>query len=46
VLELKEVKLVDRTAVRFLAQCEVEGTKLWKPFALHLAIPLTRSRTP
>jgi anti-anti-sigma regulatory factor len=28
VLDLKEVKLVDRDAVRFLAHCEAEGTTL------------------
>ncbi len=28
VLDLKEVKLVDREAVRFLAHCEAEGTTL------------------
>lgn len=28
ILDLKEVKLVDRDAVRFLAQCEAEGTTL------------------
>jgi hypothetical protein len=28
VLELKEVKLVDRDAVKFLARCEANGTKL------------------
>jgi anti-anti-sigma regulatory factor len=28
VLDLKEIKLVDRDAVRFLAQSEAEGTKL------------------
>jgi len=28
VLDLKEVKLVDRETVRFLALCEAEGTKL------------------
>jgi anti-anti-sigma regulatory factor len=28
VLDLKEIKLVDRDAVRFLAQREAEGTKL------------------
>lgn len=28
VLDLIEVKLVDRTAVRFLAQCEAEGIKI------------------
>lgn len=28
VLDLKEVKLVDRDAVRFLAHCEAEGTAL------------------
>jgi len=28
VLDLKEVKLVDRDAVRFLAHCETEGTAL------------------
>jgi anti-anti-sigma regulatory factor len=28
VLDLKEVKLVDRDAVRFLAHCEAEGAKL------------------
>ena len=27
-LDLKEVKLVDREAVRFLAHCEAEGTTL------------------
>lgn len=27
VLDLKEVKLVDRTAVRFLARCEANGTR-------------------
>ena len=27
-LDLKEVKLVDRDAVRFLAQCEAEGARL------------------
>ena len=27
-LDLKEVKLVDRDAVRFLAHCEAEGTTL------------------
>ena len=28
VLDLKEVKLVDRDAVRFLARCEANGTEL------------------
>jgi len=28
VLDLKEVKLVDRDAVRFLARCEANGTQL------------------
>lgn len=28
VLDLKEVKLVDRGTVRFLAHCEAEGTRL------------------
>ena len=28
VLDLKELKLVDRDTVRFLAGCEAEGTKL------------------
>jgi hypothetical protein len=28
VLDLKEVKLVDRDAVRFLARCEANGTRL------------------
>ena len=28
ILDLKEVRLVDREAVRFLAQSEAEGTKL------------------
>ena len=28
VLDLKEVKLVDQDAVRFLARCEANGTKL------------------
>jgi hypothetical protein len=28
VLDLKEVKLVDRDAVQFLARCEANGTKL------------------
>ena len=28
VLDLKEIKLVDRDAVRFLAHCEAEGTTL------------------
>jgi anti-anti-sigma regulatory factor len=28
VLDLKEVKLVDRDAVRFLARCEAKGTRL------------------
>ena len=28
VLDLKEIKLVDREAVRFLAHCEAEGTTL------------------
>ncbi|HEV8329231.1 MAG TPA: hypothetical protein VGQ08_17280 [Nitrospiraceae bacterium] len=28
ILDLKEVKLVDRDAVRFLAHCEAEGTTL------------------
>lgn len=28
VLDLKEVKLVDRDAVKFLAHCEAEGTAL------------------
>ena len=28
VLDLKEVRLVDRDAVRFLTRCEADGTKL------------------
>jgi anti-anti-sigma regulatory factor len=28
VLDMKEVKLVDRDAVRFLARCEADGAKL------------------
>ncbi len=28
VLDLKEVKLLDRDAVKFLARCEAKGTKL------------------
>ena len=28
VLDLKELRLVDRNAVRFLARCEVDGVKL------------------
>ncbi len=28
VLDLKEVKLVDRDAVRFLARCEMDGNRL------------------
>ena len=28
VLEMKDVKLVDRDAVRFLARCEANGTRL------------------
>ena len=27
-LDLQEVKLVDRDAIRFLAQCQAEGTSL------------------
>ncbi len=30
VLDLKEVKLVDRDAVKFLARCEANGTRLEK----------------
>jgi len=32
-LDLKEVRLVDRTAVRFLAQCQAEGIELRSPSA-------------
>jgi anti-anti-sigma regulatory factor len=33
VLDLKEVRLVDRAAVRFLVQCQAEGVELINPSA-------------
>jgi hypothetical protein len=33
VLDLREVRLVDRAAVRFLAQCESEGIEIRNPSA-------------
>ena len=45
VLDLKEVKLVDRDAVRFLACCEANGTQLEKLPGIYPRVDCER-RTP